>query len=66
MTNTGAALLNSNVAWKWDVRLISGGGDDLIGAAFADVTADASLRLFLQSGEWGAQTDETRYLSDTG
>ena len=71
MTNTGTAqvflnLFNSNVAWKWDALPVSGGGNDLIAAAFADVTADASLRLFLRSDEWGTQTDETRYLSDTG
>ena len=71
MTDTSTAqvflnLLNGNVAWKWDALLISGGGNDLIAAASSDVTAEASLRLFLRSDEWGTQSDETRYLSDEG
>ena len=66
-------LLAGNFAYKWNAILLSGGGNDLIGAAGV-LPRDAdgkplpqASRLFLRQDEWGPpQQGAGRYLSAAG
>lgn len=46
-------LLSGHLASKWDLILLSGGGNDLIAAVEAPPTADPALRLFRTPAERG-------------
>ena len=66
-------LLTGNFAYSWNAILLSGGGNDLIGAAGV-LPRDADRkpvpqdrRLFLKPGEWGPPAlGAARYLSEAG
>jgi hypothetical protein len=60
-------LLRGRTAHKWDVILLSGGGNDLIDAALAPATAPRANRLLLSAAEWDpALPVPARYLSADG
>jgi lysophospholipase L1-like esterase len=60
-------LLGGKMSYKWDVILLSGGGNDLIDALQVPPTTDRSLRLLLRSDEWdNTTTDVRRYLCPEG
>ncbi len=60
-------LLRGRSAHKWDVILLSGGGNDLIDAALSPPTAARANRLLLTAAEWDAALPvPARYLSAEG
>jgi hypothetical protein len=60
-------LLRGRSAHKWDVILLSGGGNDLIDAALSPPTAPRDSRLLLTATEWDATVPvPARYLSSEG
>lgn len=60
-------LLRGRLAIKWNVILLSGGGNDLIDAAQAPPSAPLHNRLLLKSDEWNPTLSAaTRYLSEPG
>jgi len=60
-------LLRGRTAEKWNLILLSGGGNDLIDAAMTPPTAPRANRLLLTAAEWdAAQPVPDRYLSADG
>jgi lysophospholipase L1-like esterase len=60
-------LLRGRAASKWDLILLSGGGNDLIDAALSPPTATGANRLLLTSAEWSAAAPPpARYQSAEG
>lgn len=62
------ALLGGPTSYKWDVILLSGGGNDLIDVFQVKPTPDnQALRLLLTPGEWDlAKPVPARYISEPG
>lgn len=60
-------LLSGSGSWKWDLILLSGGGNDLIDAAQAPASNRLEQRLLRTSLEWGPlEQGPDRYISDAG
>lgn len=60
-------LLAGRVSWKWDLILLSGGGNDLIDAAQAPPSNMPAQRLLLAAAEWGPpEQGPDRYISEAG
>lgn len=60
------ALLTERFGQKWDAVLISGGGNDIIGALGQSPSNKPAERLLLKPDEWTSTAGAARYLSEDG